>query len=95
MLNHRVGSIKLNTDGSFLGNPGVAEGGGASRGHKGQWLRGFSHAIGVTTTVQAKLGSLKDGLSMALDMGITFLEIERYSLTAIELIKSNKPLMLL
>lgn len=58
-------------------------------------MRGFSHAIGVTTSLQAKLGSLKDGLSMALDMGITCLEIECNSLTAIELIKSNKPLMLL
>jgi hypothetical protein len=60
-------------------------------------LRDFvSHelAMGVTTSIQADrvedLRVVKEGLSMVLDMGITCLEIEPDSPTAIELIQSNK-----
>jgi hypothetical protein len=46
-----LGWFKLNTDGSSLGNPGLAEGGGIIRNHEGDWVGGFSWAIGITTSV--------------------------------------------
>ena len=45
------GWFKLNTDGSFLGNPGLAGGEGVIRNHFGVWVKGFSRAIGFTTSV--------------------------------------------
>ena len=33
---------KLNTDGSSVGNPGKAGGGGLIRNHEGGWVKGFS-----------------------------------------------------
>uniref|UniRef100_A0A2N9GVG0 RNase H type-1 domain-containing protein n=1 Tax=Fagus sylvatica TaxID=28930 RepID=A0A2N9GVG0_FAGSY len=45
-------------------------------------------AIGATTSVQAKLRALKDGLELAIDLGILNLEIEMDSLVAVELANS-------
>ncbi len=47
-----LGWFKLNTDGSSLGNPRLAGGGGVIRNHLGEWVGGFSRAIGFTTSVQ-------------------------------------------
>jgi ribonuclease HI len=80
--------FKLNTDGSSLGNPSLAGGGGVIRNHVGDWVGGFSRAIGVTTSVQAELRALKDGLNLAIDLGILNLEIEMDSLVAVELVNS-------
>jgi ribonuclease HI len=49
---------------------------------------GFSRAIGITTSVQAELRALKDGLNLAIDLGILNLEIEMDSLIAVELVNS-------
>jgi ribonuclease HI len=83
-----LGWFKLNTDGSSLGNPGLAGGGGVIRNHLGDWVGGYSRAIGHTTSVQAELRALKDGLMLAIDIGILNLEIEMDSLVAVELLKS-------
>jgi ribonuclease HI len=83
-----LGWFKLNTDGSSLGNLGLTEGRGVIRNHVGDWVGGFSRAIGVTTSVQAELRALKDGLNLAIDLGILHLEIEMDSLVAVELVKS-------
>jgi exonuclease III len=65
-----IGWAKLNTDGASLGNPGIAGGGGIIRDSNGGWVGGFARAIGVTTSVQAELRALKDGLMLAIDLGI-------------------------
>ena len=41
-----VGWAKLNTDGSALGSPGKARGGGLIRYHNGDWVAGFSRSLG-------------------------------------------------
>jgi ribonuclease HI len=84
-----LGWFKLNTDGSSLGNPGLAGGGGVIRNHLGEWLGGFSRSIGFTTSVQAELRALKDGLLLAIDLEILNLEIEMDSLVAVDLINSS------
>ena len=78
----------MNTDDSSLGNLGLAGGRGVIHNHVGDWVGGFSWAIGVTTSVQAELMALKDGLNLTIDLGILHLEIEMDSLVAVELVKS-------
>uniref|UniRef100_A0A2N9ESQ0 Reverse transcriptase domain-containing protein n=2 Tax=Fagus sylvatica TaxID=28930 RepID=A0A2N9ESQ0_FAGSY len=67
---------------------GLAGGGGVIRNHVGDWVGSFSRTIGVTTSIQAKLRALKDGLNLAIDLRILHLEIEMDSLVAVELVKS-------
>ena len=67
---------KLNTDGAFLSNPGKASGGGLIRNCQGNWIKGFSRSIGFTTSVMAELWALRDGLYLAIQLGINFLEVE-------------------
>ncbi|GKU87794.1 hypothetical protein SLEP1_g2134 [Rubroshorea leprosula] len=47
--------IKLNTDGSILGNPGGAASGGLFRDHNGGWILGFAKKIGITSSLTAEL----------------------------------------
>jgi ribonuclease HI len=84
-----IGWAKLNTDGASLGNPGIAGGGGIIRDSNGGWVGGFARAIGVTTSVQAELRALKDGLMLAIDLGIPYLAIEMDSLVAVEFVNSK------
>ena len=43
--------FKLNTDGSSIGNPGRAGGGGVLRDSNGNWVRGFSSSFGITSSI--------------------------------------------
>ena len=67
---------KLNTDGASLGNPGKSGGGGLIRNSQGNWIKGFSRPIGFTTSVMAELWVLRNGLYLAIQLGINFLEVE-------------------
>ena len=49
------GWMKLNTDGSSLGNPEFAGGGGVVRDEHGNWIVGFSRKIGRTTSYVVEL----------------------------------------
>lgn len=52
------GWVKLNTNGSTLGNPRKAEGGGLIRNHHGDWIRGYAKALGNTNSFMAELWAL-------------------------------------
>ena len=67
---------KLNTDGASLGNLGKSGGGGLIRNSQGNWIKGFSRSIGFTTSVMAELWVLRNGLYLAIQLGINFLEVE-------------------
>ena len=82
--------FKLNTDGSSIGNPGKAGGGGVLRDSNGNWVRGFSSSFGITSSIQAELRALKDGLVMALELNVLYLVVEMDSLVAVDLVSSNK-----
>ena len=71
-----LGWFKLNMDGSSLGNPGLAGSGGVIRNHVGDWVGGFSQAIGITISVQTELRALKDGLNLAIDLEILTLRLK-------------------
>ena len=70
------GWVKLNTDGSSLGNLGRASGSGLIRDANGGWIKGFTCNIGVFSSVDAERWALKDGLSLCLSVNISAVEIE-------------------
>ena len=49
------GWVWLNKDGSSIGNPGLAGGGGLIRDHNGTWIKGFTKSIGQASSVDAEL----------------------------------------
>ena len=57
--------VKLNTDGSSLGNPGLAGGGGVIHDIEGAWIMGFVRNIGITSRYIAELWALRDGFYSA------------------------------
>lgn len=60
------GWAKLNTDGSALGNPGLAGGGGVIRDCTGRWMVGFSRKIGIASSLTAELWAIRGGQCFAL-----------------------------
>ena len=70
------GWVKLNTDGSSLGNPSIAGGGGLIRDDNGRWIVGFSCKIGVTTCFLAEMWALRDGLSLCVSRNYQAVEVE-------------------
>ena len=55
-----VNWVKLNIDGSTLGNLVLAEGGGLIRDCHGNWVSSFAKAIGSTLSIAAELWAVRD-----------------------------------
>lgn len=72
------GKLKLNTDGSAQGNPGLAGGGGGGIlcDDQGNWVLGYSRKIGRTTSFLAELWALRDGLHLYLSKNHLNVEVE-------------------
>ena len=68
--------MKLNTDGSSLGNPRAAGGGGVIRDWSGNWIVGFSRKIGIAMSLLAKLWAIQDGLMLCFDRSLAMVEVE-------------------
>ena len=71
-----TGWLKLNTDSSSLGNPGLAARGGVIRDGNGNWVVGFLRKIGNTSSFMAKLWALRDGLLICVNHNYTVVEVE-------------------
>ena len=84
-----LGWVKLNTDGSSLGNPGQAGGGGVIRDHVGHWIRGFTRRVGVASSLAAELWALRDGLFLIVDMGFLNVIIEIDALMVVSFLASS------
>nr|POF23119.1 putative ribonuclease h protein [Quercus suber] len=69
---------KLNSDGSSIGNPGKAGGGGLIRNDKGEWLKGYARNVGFSTSVTVELWALHDDLRpcIALKLLAVIIELE-------------------
>ncbi|KAJ8760729.1 hypothetical protein K2173_017824 [Erythroxylum novogranatense] len=78
--------VKLNTDGTSRGNPGIAGYGGLLRDHVGCWLLGFSGNLGVSDTLVAELKTIRQGLHIAWSHGFRHLILETDSMIALTLI---------
>ena len=68
--------IKINTDGSALGNLGIAGATGILRNQLGQWISAFSLHLGLVTNNIAELTAVREGLAMAWTMGFKFIYLE-------------------
>lgn len=71
-----LGWVHLNTDVLALGNPGPVGCGGIIRNEHGDWLRGFSRSIGITSSFIAELWALQDGLNMCLNMHFLAVDVQ-------------------
>ena len=79
----------MNTDGSSLGNPGLAGGGGLIRNDKGEWVKGFARAIGSITSVAAELWALRDGIRLCITLKLPAVEIKLDSKLVMDLMKKE------
>ena len=68
--------LKLNTDGSALGNPSLACAGGVLRDHWDWWISSFSLHVGLATNNMAEMVAVRQGLEMAWNMGSKYLQLE-------------------
>ena len=57
--------VKLNTDGSIIGNTGMASVRGLLRDSSGFWISGFSLKMGIVTNNIAKSEVVRQGLLLA------------------------------
>ena len=80
---------KFNTDGASCKNLGKADGGGVIKDCHGDWVKGFSRSIGHTISVMAEWWALRDGLNLAIQLGISKLEIELDAKVIVEVLKST------
>ena len=82
--------IKLNTDGSAIGNLGLAGAGGLLRDGLGEWISGFSLHLGLASNNMAELAALRQGLIIAWDMGFKFIHLELDSMIVLTWLVEKK-----
>ncbi|GKV26433.1 hypothetical protein SLEP1_g35733 [Rubroshorea leprosula] len=82
--------FKLNTDGSHDHSLGKAIAGGLLRDHHGHWYHGFATNVGITTSFLAELWGCREGLKLAISLGVQQLILEMDSLLAVQQIQSWK-----
>ena len=81
--------FKLNSDGSSMGNPGLVGGGGLIRNKRGEWIKGYARAIGITTSVAAKLWALRDGIRLCSTLKLPAVITELDSKLVVDLMKKE------
>ena len=81
-----LGFFKLNTDGTSLGNPGLASAGGLLRNSDGSWISGFIRNIGIASSFAAELWGVRDGLLLAQKHNIQNIIIELDAKAVIDLL---------
>ncbi|KAL0317841.1 UNVERIFIED_CONTAM: putative ribonuclease H protein [Sesamum angustifolium] len=81
--------FKLNTDGSSLGNPGLAGAAGIIRDSAGHVHLAYQFALGTGTSVLAELTAVWRGMELALTHGLAPLVVEVDATTVISLLQSR------
>ena len=76
------GLMKLNTDGSVIGETGLAGAGGILRDALGNWVAGFTTYLGDYMIDEAESLALIYGLKMAWNLGAMKIIVETDSLKA-------------
>ena len=69
-------NIKLNTNGSSIGNPRMVSVGGLLRDSSGLWISGFSLNMDTATNNMAELEAVRQGLLLAWELGFKFIQLE-------------------
>ena len=72
----QTGWVRLNTDGSAIGNLGRAGCGGLIRNDRGEWIEGFSRSLGSSNSFIAELYALRDGLILCRNMHLNAVDIQ-------------------
>ena len=81
--------FKLNSNGSSLGNPDLAGGGGLISNKRVEWIKGYARAIGITTSAVAELWALRDGIRLCFTLKLPAVIIELDSKLVVELMKKE------
>ena len=76
-------------DGSSQGNPSLAGGGRLICNDKGKWVKGYTRAISITTSVAAKLWPLQDGIHLCIALKLPAMEIELDAKVVIDLVRKE------
>ncbi|XP_057975210.1 uncharacterized protein LOC131162618 [Malania oleifera] len=88
--NLRVGSIKLNVDGSCYENPETCGGGGVIQGCSKDFLGVYSSFFGYGTNNKVDLRALMEEVWMCKEMGYMNVEIECDSNEVVDWVRSQK-----
>lgn len=81
--------VKLNSDGSSRGNPGVASSGGLIRNERGEWICGFARRIRITTSFAAELWGLREGLLQCLSLNLSSVLLELDAKSIVDLLVNS------
>ena len=69
-----------------MGNPRKVGGGDLIRDSQGKWVKGYMRKIGMATSVEAEFWALRDGLTLASQMGINNIVVELDAKVVIDLV---------
>lgn len=86
-------AIKLNLDGSSLGNPGPSGYGVLLQNSQGEWLQGFKGFWGHATNLYAKFIALLKGVQLAWDRGDRHVICKSNSLTALDILHQDDTML--
>ncbi|KAK9984436.1 hypothetical protein SO802_033961 [Lithocarpus litseifolius] len=81
--------FKVNSDGSSMGNPGLAGGGGLIRNQDGEWVKGYARSIGCATSVAAELWALRDGIRLCISLKLLAVVFELDAKLVVDLLKKD------
>ena len=81
--------MKLNSDGSSMGNLGLAGGGGLICNENGEWVKGYTRAIGYATNVAAELWALRDGIWLCISLKVPVVVFELDAKLVNDLLKKD------
>nr|POE90296.1 putative ribonuclease h protein [Quercus suber] len=70
-------------------NPGLARGGGLIRDDTGKWVKGYTRAIGSTTSVAAELWALRDGIRLCIALKLQAVVFELDAKLVVDLLKKE------
>ena len=84
---------KVNSNGSSLGNPGLAGKGGLIRNDRGEWIRGYVRAIGSTTSATVELWALRDGIRPCIALNLQAVVFELDAKLVIDLLNKEEKSM--
>ncbi|XP_035546201.1 ribonuclease H-like [Juglans regia] len=85
-----LGRVKLNTDGSCLGNPGMSGAGGVIRDMQGSVLLVFSMNLGYGDGTKAELRVLLEGIKRCKELNLSALDIEVDSQVVLSWLQKNR-----
>lgn len=81
--------MKVNTDGSCMGNPGPTGFGGVAHDDQGRWPEGFAGFIGNATILKAELWGVREAMCLIKSKGWTYAIVEVDSTNIVDLLKGG------